>query len=67
MKITNNKCKYCKHYIWGYSTSTQQNEVRVCENRPKIVRSDVSYHPKQYHYATYPNKSCSDFELNENL
>ncbi len=59
------RCRDCVHYIWGYATSTQQHETRVCAMKPKQVRCDTALHPRQYYYITLANRTCSDFSKRE--
>ena len=60
-KMAVNRCRNCAHCVWGYSTTGQKSQVKVCALRPKRVRSDTSPHPRQYYYSTQPYRSCNDF------
>ena len=56
-----NQCRDCAHLIWGYSTTKQTSPVRVCEQKPKRIWSDISPEQRQYYYSQDPSRSCSEF------
>lgn len=57
-------CRDCKHYVLGYSQTTQTEPRYVCDHHEKrIYRGDYTgVKGRVYHYAANPRYCCEHFE-----
>lgn len=57
-------CRYCIHYVLGYTKTTQVHPSYVCNNHEKrIYRGDYNgVRGRVYHYAANPTFCCKDFK-----
>lgn len=60
-KKTDNCCRVCSHYAWGWSKKFQLHETRVCLMKPKRYSHSLDNLVPHY-YVAIPNGYCENFE-----
>ena len=61
------RCKDCIHFVEGYSLTTQEIPIMVCDLRPKRIYS-ADYNgvrDRKYFYKTKPHGWCEQFSRKE--
>ena len=62
-KTTKQCCRNCKHYVLGYTQTTQTKPIMVCNKHEKrIYRGDYNgVKGRVYYYSARPMFVCDDF------